>query len=105
MKVSTPCIAPTGPPLSFTAEQVGAGEISFSWQPPEPHLQNGVIIYYTITCTPSPLSPLPAVIIAGSITFSGFSPATSYNCSVTATNGAGSGPPAFVNIITEEESE
>ena len=101
-----PCTtAPTGPLLSFTAKQGGAGKIMFSWQPPEPHLQNGEIVIYTIACVPSPLSPLPPVTEAGSITFGGFSPATSYNCSIEATNSAGTGPPAFVNIKVEDEGK
>ena len=77
----------------------------FSWEPPEPHLKNGIIVNYTITCVPSPLSPLSVVYQAGSITFSGFSLSTSYSCSVKAANSAGTGPPAFVSIAVEDKSK
>ena len=95
--------APTGPPVGLNAEPDGPRSILFTWQPPEPHLQNGIIINYTISCIPSPLSPLTPVAEAGSVTVSGFSPFTSYNCSVRATNSAGNGPPAYVSSTTEDD--
>ena len=97
--------APSGPPVGFSAEPVGARNISFSWQPPEPHLQNGVIVKYIITCTPNPLSPLSPVTEAIGLTVDGFSPLTSYNCSLRATNSAGRGPPAYISVTTEDDSE
>lgn len=75
------------------------------WEEPEPHLQNGVILSYTITCDPSPDDPLKSVSEAGSITVGGFSPLTTYNCSVSASNSAGSGPLAYYDVTTGDDSK
>ena len=96
-------VAPTGPPLGLTTEAIGARNISFTWQPPEPHLQNGKIIFHTIACSPIPLSPFPLVTETKTVMFGGFSPFTTYSCSVRATNSAGTGPPAYVNITTADD--
>ena len=79
----------------------GPESISVSWRPPPPESQNGIIIAYTLTCQPEEfVDALPATFLAaGNYSLSGFSPATTYNCSVHATTRGGSGPPAL-HIVT-----
>ena len=97
------CTAPTGSPLNFVAVPAGARNITFTWEVPEPRLQNGVILSYAITCQPSPSSPLGPVSEAGSVTLNGFAPATTYNCSVSASNSVGSGPLTYDAVTTGDD--
>ena len=99
--------APTGPPRKFMAVAVGARSITFTWEAPEPHLQNGVILSYTIICDPSPSSSLGSMTLqlAGNITQGGFSPLTFYSCSIFARNSVGNGPAAYHNVTTGDDSK
>ena len=89
----------------FTAVSVDARTITFTWEAPEPHLRNGVILSYTIICDPSPSSPLGPVTQAGNIIQSRFSPLTFYSCSISARNSVGSGPVAYDNVTTGDDSK
>ena len=72
----------------------GERQVTFSWSPPAVTQRNGVIIHYTLSCSPSP-STLPlSVSQAVPVTVTGFTPDTNYICSVTAHNGLGAGPAA-----------
>ncbi|CAI8054375.1 hypothetical protein GBAR_LOCUS29678 [Geodia barretti] len=83
---------------------VGDREVEFSWSPPPPTQQNGVITSYTLSCSPSPSSlPQSPSSQSGSLTATSFSPNTLYSCSLTAENSQGSGPPAVVTFTTEED--
>ena len=97
--------APTGPPLNFMAVSAGARSITFMWEAPESRLQNGIILSYTIFCDPRPSSQLAPVDEAGSATLSGFSPLTSYKCSVSARNSAGNGPLTYDDVTTGDDSK
>ena len=82
----------------------GEREVKFSWSPPPPTQQNGVITSYTLSCSPSPssLPQSPSSQSSGSLSVAGFSPNTLYSCSLTAENSQGSGPPAVVTFTTKD---
>ena len=82
--------------------------MTFSWSPPAPTLCNGVITGYFLTCVPvasggSTISMQYTA--AGTFTLGGFTPATSYNCSISAINILGSGPVAYVVVTTLDDGE
>jgi hypothetical protein len=81
----------------------GEREVEFSWSPPPPTQQNGVITSYTLSCSPSPSSLPQFPSDSGPLTVAGFSPNTAYSCSVVATNSQGSGPPVTTSFTTEED--
>ena len=96
--------APAGAPEMFVAA-AGERQVTFSWSPPPVALRNGVITSYTLSCSPStyslPLSPSQP----DPLTVAGFSPDTSYSCSVVASNSHGSGPPANTSFATQQDRE
>ena len=95
--------APSGSPVGFTAVD-GEREVVFSWSPPPVTERNGVITSYTLSCSPSP-SSLPQSPSSGPLTVAGFSPHTSYSCSLVASNTQGSGPPAPTSFTTLQDCE
>ena len=95
---------PSGYPEMFTAV-AGQRQVNFSWSPPLPAQQNGVIIGYMLSCSPSPSSLPLSTSQSGSFTVTGFSPNTEYSCSVVASNGLGSGPPAVIIFSTQQDCE
>ncbi|CAI8025893.1 Receptor-type tyrosine-protein phosphatase delta [Geodia barretti] len=97
--------SPSGSPEMFRAV-AGEREVEFSWSPPPPTQQNGVITSYTLSCSPSPssLPQSPSSQSFGSLSVTGFSPNTLYSCSLTANNSKGSGPPAVVTVTTQQDS-
>lgn len=80
--------------------------LTLSWEQPSLAHQNGAILNYTLTCTPpaeSGIPPMTSVFTTpGAHTLNGLTPATTYSCSVFATNIYGSGPPATVSAMTED---
>ena len=97
-----PFPAPTGPPGSFKVTQRGARSITFSWSSPAPTLGNAVITGYSLSCVSEGNSISMQYTAAGTFTLGGFTPATSYNCSVSASNSQGSGPTAYLINTTLE---
>ena len=95
---------PTGPPLNLVIRSATSTSLTLSWESPSPVHQNGAIFNYTVTCVPgSGLPPLVSVFTtAGTHTLNGLTPATSYACSVLATNLYGNSPPANVSALTED---
>ena len=85
---------PAGTPEMFVAT-AGERQVTFSWSPPPVTLRNGVITSYTLSCSPSPSSLPQSPSQPGPLTVAGFSPDTSYSCSVVASNSQGSGPTAL----------
>ena len=81
----------------------GQRQVVFSWSPPPVTQQNGLITSYTLSCSPSPSSLPQSPFQSGPLTVAGFSPDTSYSCSVVAENGLGSGPPAHTNFTTLQD--
>ena len=83
--------------------EVGQRQVVFSWSPPPVTQHNGLITSYTLSCSPSPSSLPQSPSQSGPLTVAGFSPDTSYSCSVVANNGLGSGPPAHTNFTTLQD--
>ena len=83
----------------------GERQVTFSWSPPLAALHNGVITSYTLSCSPSPSSLPQSPSQPGALTVAGFSPDTSYSCSVVASNSQGSGPPANISFTTQQDRE
>ena len=97
--------APTGPPETFTVTRRRARNMTFSWSPPTPTLRNGVITGYFLSCVPEGgggSSISMQYTAAGTFTLRGFTPFTSYNCSVSASNSWGSGPTTYLIDTTLE---
>ena len=88
----------------FEAE-VGQRQVVFSWSAPPVTQHNGLITSYTLSCSPSPSSLPHSSSQSGLLTVAGFSPDTSYTCSVVANNGLGSGPPALATFTTLQDCE
>ena len=82
----------------------GEREVVFSWSPPPVTERNGVITSYTLSCSPSP-SSLPQSPSSGPLTVAGFSPHTSYSCSLVGSNTQGSGPPELTSFTTLQDCE
>ena len=81
--------------------------MTFSWSTPAPTLRNGVITTYSLSCVPEAAAHGRDTITmqytaAGTFTLGGFTPATSYNCSISARNGQGSGPTTYLINTTLE---
>ena len=87
-----------------------------AWNPPPPEHRNGLITKYTLTChetvngsshlVKSPVFPYIVNNISSvDLVLNGFRPGTAINCSVTASNEAGMGPPAHDDTITQEEGK
>ena len=86
--------APSGSPRAFTVTP-GVRNLTFSWSPPAPTLRNGVITGYSLSCVPEiggGTTISMQYTAAGTFTLGGFTPFTSYNCSISASNSQGSGP-------------
>ena len=98
--------APTGPPLGFTVIQHSARNMTFSWSPPAPILCNGVITGYSLSCIPEASRRKSIFIqytVAGTFTLRGLTPATSYNCSISARNIWGNGPVGYRIVSTLDD--
>ena len=100
-------LAPTGPPRGFLSTP-GARSMTFSWSPPAPTLRNGVITGYFLSCVPvagggNTISMQYTA--AGTFTLGGFTPFTSYNCSISASNSQGSGPATHRVVTTLDDGK
>ena len=82
--------------------------MTFSWSPLAPTERNGVITGYSLSCVPvagggNTISMQYTA--AGTFTLGGFTPATSYNCSISANNSQGRGPVSSMISTTLEACE
>ena len=95
--------APTGPPLNFLVT-AGARSMIFSWAPPNATQRNGLITGYSLSCTPLTAGGDISMQYTqdGTFTLGGFTPFTTYSCSIFAINRQGNGPVASMSIITLE---
>ena len=95
---------PSGAPEMFEAV-AGQRQVNFSWSPPPVTQHNGLVTSYTLSCSPSPSSLPQSPSQSGPLTVAGFSPDTSYSCSVVASNSQGSGPSALTTFTTMQDCE
>ena len=101
-------IAPDAAPqrVMFQLDRDSPEMVFFSWKPPPPDQQNGVITRYDIVCTPSSGSGEPVNGMnsdrALNATVGMFTPATQYSCTITASTSAGTGPGNTVTVVTCE---
>ena len=82
--------------------------MTFSWSPLAPTLRNGAITGYSLSCVPDVGGGNTITVqytAAGTFTLGGFTPATSYNCFISASNSRGSGPAAYIINTTLEARE
>ena len=81
--------------------------MTFSWFPPASNLQHGMITGYFLSCVPANggNSISMQYNAAGTFTLRGFVPATSYNCSIFASNSQGSGPATYMIVTTPDDSK
>ena len=79
--------------------------MTFSWSPPAATLRNGVITAHFLACVPEAGGGNTITMqyrAAGTFTLGGFTPATSYNCFISAMNSQGSGPMSSMISTTLE---
>ena len=81
--------------------------MTFSWSPPAPTQHNGVITGYFLSCVSASdeNSVSMQYTAAGTFTLGGFAPATSYNCSIFASNSQGTGPATYMIVATPDDSK
>ena len=91
-----------GAPKMFDGS-AGERHVTFSWFPPLLSKQNEVTTDYTLSCSPSPSSLPLTTSRTGSFTVGGFTPNTSYSCSIVAHTGLGFGPPSYISFMTIED--
>ena len=98
--------APTGLPQNFTVTP-RERNMTFSWFPPASNLQHGMITGYFLSCVPANGGSSISVqyTVSGTFTLGGFTPATSYNCSIFASNSQGSGPATYTIVATQDDSK
>jgi len=79
--------------------------MTFTWAPPNAAQRNGVITGYSLSCTPLTAGGDITMQYTqdGTFTLGGFTPFTTYNCSIFASNSQGDGPVASMTITTEED--
>ena len=79
--------------------------MTFSWSPPAPTERNMVITGYSLSCVSEAGGGTTISMqytAAGTFTLEGFTPATSYNCSISASNSQGRGPVSYqINTTLE----
>ena len=83
----------------------GQRQVIFSWCPPLEVQHSRLITSYTLSCSPSPSSLPQSISQSGLLTVAGFSPDTSYSCSVVASNSQGSEVAAVKTFSTSEDCE
>ena len=105
-------LAPDGPPQNFTFSVFDdvPEMVDFFWEPPPPVQRNGIIMGYNIFCIPSGNGQPVTVTVTDDMmsdTFNAtvgmFTPATQYNCAITASTSAGPGPAETRNVITRKK--
>ena len=82
--------------------------MTFSWSPPAPTERNGVITGYFLSCVPvagEGTTISMQYTAAGTFTLGGFTPFTSYNCSIAASNILGSGAAVYLVVTTLDDGE
>ena len=82
--------------------------MTMSWDLPVFIPHNGVITGYFLSCVPEAgggNSISKQYTAAGTFTLGGFTPATSYNCSISSNNSQGRGPTMYVVVTTLDDGK
>jgi len=85
-----------------------ARNVMFSWSAPAATLCNGIITGYFLSCVPEGGGESTVSMHytqSGTFTLEGFAPATTYNCSISASNSEGSGPVAYIMVATVDDGK
>ena len=83
--------------------EVGERQVNFTWSPAILTRNNTTVTIYTLSCSPSPSSlPLHLSQLA-SLTVTGFTPDTTYSCSVVANESIGYERPADTTFTTQQD--
>ena len=101
----TATTGPTAPPQDFVIETEGLETLTFHWDPPPPNATNGLVVSYSLSCSPA-YGPV-LFVGAGSVNtkLEGFESDTTYTCSVFASTLVGDGPPAMQTATTPSAQE
>lgn len=103
-----PYTGPYGSPTSVVVMTTGTTTANITWAPPDPNLQNGVIIYYTLILTDL-MFGMPERVhntTSTSFSFTGLEEYTRYGCKVAAATIGGLGPFSTpVRFTTFEDSK
>ena len=98
--------------MNFSIINIYSREFTAQWLPPDPFLQYGIIISYTLNCyeTESKIVPssLPSVFPpppAANVTIDGLQPFTMYNCTIVVNNSAGQSTPASDSSMTDTDGK
>ena len=92
MYYCSPILAPSSPPLDFTATPTTSRSVYLTWSPPLPEDQNGVIVGYIINVMVLETGEqFQRISDANSLTLESLRPYTTYSCVIAAVNTAGVG--------------
>jgi len=86
---------PSGPPLKFSVVATTPRSLYFSWEPPRPEEQNGVIVGYVVNVTSNhsmEVLQLYSDLQETNVSVAGLKPYTVYVCAVAAITIPGVGP-------------
>ena len=94
--------SPSSPPTDFSIA-VSMTSLVCTWSPPDEALQTVSITSYTLSCNTNNETVVDLTLKATvfEISIDLFSSATTYTCTVLASNSAGNGPSSTLNITTE----
>ncbi len=109
IRFSFNAVAPLSSPQNFAITVDSPRVLTFTWDPP---LEDSPISSYQLSCDPQPEGfprtyNMTVFNDGGGVaaTESGFTPSTTYNCSVLASNSIGDGPSASAMATTPEDCE
>ena len=98
--------------MNFSIINIYSRELTAQWLPPNPFLQYGIIISYTLNCyeteskiVPSSLPRVYSHLPPVNVTVDGLQPFTMYNCTIVANNSAGQSTPASDSGMTDTDGK
>ena len=104
MHYCTPILAPSSPPLDFTATPTTSRSVYLTWSPPLPEDQNGDITGYIINVTVVETGERFQLFSeTNSLTLHSLRPYTTYICVIAAVTSAGVGPFSTTFVVRTPE--
>ena len=96
--------APSSSPVSLIGSAISPTEVAFTWAPPPPEDQNGVIVMYIVNITMLGDSQSQQFTTSNtSIVITNLQPYRHYSCIVAAATNAGTGPYSIIfKILTPQ---